>query len=175
MQSHQVAAQVRERLGMEVQAVSLVRGRSRAAWSGHVWAVMTEHGHFWVVESGGIVELFRVAQAEDPILRSISCASPTDAVKRFLELHPEVRAATAASASQEGAISFTCRTCGIEVTLQRWTERASRELCKRCRHAERERLRYQTDPDYRARRLAHSAARYRRAATEGNGAATEDA
>jgi hypothetical protein len=120
------------------------------------------------------VELFRVAQAEDPVLRSISCASPTDAVKRFLELHPEVRAA-ATPASQEGAVSFTCRTCGAEVTLQRWTERAARELCKRCRHAERERLRYQTDPDYRARRLAHSAARYRRAAGDGNGATTEDA
>jgi hypothetical protein len=35
-------------------------------------------------------------------------------------------------------------------------------LCKRCRHAERERLRYHDDPQYRARRLAYSATRYQK-------------
>ena len=175
MESHEVAAHVRERLGMDVQAASLMRARARGVPMPRVWAVMTEHGYFWLVEDDGLVELFRAVSARGVTAAVGGCATAAEAGRRFLELHPvkhepERRAESEAEAPSPpvgGDLSFACQACGTWVTRRRRTEGGVRELCKRCRHAERERLRYHDDPQYRARRLAYSAARYRQQGPEG--------
>jgi hypothetical protein len=164
MEPHEVAAHARQRLGMEVQAASLARARG-ARRGVRVWAVMTEHGHFWLAEAEGAVEVFRAIRGRGAGADATSCASPAEAARRFIELHPEAEAAAQAEAP-DPTTTFTCRNCGALVVLRRPTQRTARELCKRCRHAERERERYHSDPEYRARRLAYSAARYRRGADE---------
>jgi len=139
---------------------------------------MTEHGHFWAVEDGEIVELFKAVARRTSPDDLLACHSAVEAARRFLLLHPRVtemqmavvQPATSSTASI-GTVSGTtgepteaCQVCGTTFTRRRQTGRAgaTRSLCPRCRHAERERLRYQQDPRYRARRLAYSAARYRR-------------
>jgi hypothetical protein len=163
MEPHEVAAHARQRLGMEVQAASLAQARG-AKREVRVWAVMTEHGRFWLAEAGGAFELFRAIRSRGAPIVASSCASPAEAARRFLELHPEVEATAQAEAS-DLATTFPCKNCGAPVDIRRSTRGATRELCKRCRHAERERERYHSDPEYRARRLAYSAARYRRGAS----------
>jgi hypothetical protein len=163
MEPHEVAAHARQRLGMEVQAASLARARGDKTGV-RVWAVMTEHGHFWLAEAGGSIEVFRAIRGRDAQMGATSCASPAEAARRFVELHPEAEATS--QGQDPDPMTFPCRNCGAVVVMRRPTERTARELCKRCRHAERERERYQSDPEYRARRLAYSAARYRRRGTE---------
>ena len=167
MQPEEVAASVRERIGMDVQAVGLVRARTRGAPAPRVWTVMTEHGYFWFVEDGTETEVFRALQQRAMPASSSACHSAAEAARRFLALHPpgsdeELPARPAeADATAATARSFLCEGCGTLVTRRRQLDRPSRPLCPRCRHAERERVRYQQDPQYRARRLAYSAARYR--------------
>jgi predicted RNA-binding Zn-ribbon protein involved in translation (DUF1610 family) len=171
MEQWDVAAHVRERLGMEVQAVSLVRARAPTEVTPYVWAVMTEHGHFWLVEGAGRVELFRALPTRAGAAGGADCGSAAEAARRFLELHPDVQGAESPpirSAPPEDGLSFACQSCGVWVTRRRRTEQSNRHLCKRCRHAERERLRYHDDPQYRARRLAYSSARYRQARQPGD-------
>ena len=164
MEPYEVAAHIRERLGMEVQAISLTRARARGSPTPRVWTVMTAHGHFWLVEGAGEVELFRAVPPRATAVGAAGCASAAEAARRFLELHPAQHSPDApAGAAASDDLSFACQVCGAWVTRRRRTERAARPLCKRCRHAERERLRYHDDPQYRARRLAYSAARYRQA------------
>ena len=162
MGPHEVAGHVRERLGMEIQAVSLARARPPGSQAPQVWTVMTAHGYFWLVEGAGQVELFRAVSGRGLLTDATGCPSAAKAARRFLELHPEAqRSAPGAPSAAVDGVAFDCRMCGARVTLLRRSEQAARQLCKRCRHAERERLRYHDDPQYRARRLAYSAARYR--------------
>lgn len=168
MDPDRVVTQVRELSGMEIQAVTLVRSGPREATLPRVWAVMTEHGQFWAAEDGAALELFRaVNRPARP--NPLTCQSAVEAARRFLALHPrrsgpeaETPAphpeTTAAPAS--GTTASTCDVCG-ESFARRSRQTQARPLCSRCRHAEHERLRYQQDPRYRARRLAYSATRYR--------------
>ena len=166
---------------MEVQAASLIRARARGVPMPRVWTVMTEHGHFWLVEDAGLVELFRAVPARATPRGVNGCATAAEAGRRFLELHPALRASepraetTGDAPRGEDGMSFACQACGAWVTRRRRTEDSARQLCKRCRHAERERLRYHDDPQYRARRLAYSAARYRQRGGRENGAIHGDA
>jgi len=96
-----------------------------------------------------------------------ACHSAAEAARRFMDLHPQETLAEplpsegVAHETISAARSFLCEGCGAPVTRRRQVDPTARALCPRCRHAERERLRYQQDPQYRARRLAYSAARYR--------------
>jgi hypothetical protein len=156
---------------MEVQAVSLVRARAPTESTPYVWAVMTEHGHFWLVEGAGRVELFRALPPRVGSAGAADCGSAAEAARRFLELHPDVQSAESPpirSDPPDNGLAFACQSCGVWVTRRRRTEQSDRQLCKRCRHAERERLRYHDDPQYRARRLAYSSARYHQTRRPGN-------
>ena len=167
MQPDEVAARVRELIGMEVQAVGLVRARTRGEPAPRVWTVMTEHGYFWFVEDGEAIEVFRAVQHRSLPASPSACHSAAEAARRFIDLHPRETTpeqpsdAATPRATGDAARTFLCEACGAQVTRRRQAERSARALCPRCRHAERERLRYQQDPRYRARRLAYSAARYR--------------
>jgi hypothetical protein len=139
---------------------------------------MTEHGHFWAVEDGESVELFRAVARRTAPNDLLACHSAVEAARRFLLLHPRaieepVAAVQVATPGAErprsdsvasGETAEACQVCGATFTRRRQSGRlqSTRSLCPRCRHAERERIRYQQDPRYRARRLAYSAARYRR-------------
>lgn len=166
MDPDHVAAQVRERSGLEVQAVTLVRTGTPGDAAPRVWAAMTEHGHFWAVEDGAAIELFRAVARRTAPNDLLSCHSAVEAARRFLVLHPAASGPPAqppdavAQATTASGTSQVCHACGTTFVRRRQI-RTSRPLCPRCRHAERERLRYQQDPRYRARRLAYSAARYR--------------
>jgi hypothetical protein len=173
MDPDRVASQVRERSGIDVQAVTLVRSGASDDLVPWVWAAMTEHGHFWAVEDGETLELFKAVARRTSPDDLLSCHSAVEAARRFLLLHPRAAeeappamfassASDAANAPSDG--SLACQACGSTFTRRRQQSAqagAGRSLCPRCRHAERERLRYQQDPRYRARRLAYSAARYR--------------
>jgi hypothetical protein len=178
MDPDRVATHVRERSGLDVQAVTLIRSGASDELVPWVWAAMTEHGHFWAVEDGETVELFRAVARRTSPDDLLACHSAVEAARRFLLLHPRAAEAPAAVSQPvpvstpslssppalAGQSTEACQVCGTTFTRRRQTRRtaASRALCPRCRHAERERLRYQEDPRYRARRLAYSAARYRR-------------
>lgn len=191
MNPDHVAAQVRERSGLDVQAVTLVRPGTGDVTMPAVWAAMTELGHFWAVEDGQTIELFRAVTRRTTPNDLTSCHSAVEAARRFLVLHPPSQAAQAAQvahASGEATAGHAgradgsgmavrdeqaaggppaCQACGAAFERRPQIGHGSgsaggRALCPRCRHAERERLRYQQDPSYRARRLAYSAARYRR-------------
>jgi hypothetical protein len=173
MDPDRVASHVRERSGIDVQAVTLVRSGASDDLVPWVWAAMTEHGHFWAVEDGETLELFRAVARRTSPDDLQSCHSAVEAARRFQLLHPraaeEAPPAQYATAVSDGVNvpadgSLACQACGSTFTRRRQqSAQASngRSLCPRCRHAERERLRYQQDPRYRARRLAYSAARYR--------------
>jgi hypothetical protein len=168
MNSDRVVAQVRELSGMEIQAVTLVRNGPREATLPRVWAVMTEHGQFWAAEDGAALEMFRAVNRPAPS-SPLTCQSAVEAARRFLALHPrsapamadeERPAETETTESATTTAASTCDVCG-ESFVRRTRRAQTRSLCSRCRHAEHERLRYQQDPRYRARRLAYSASRYR--------------
>jgi hypothetical protein len=59
VRSHEVEALAGERLGMEIQAVELLRATGGGADGLRVWAVLTEHGAFWLVEGPAGAELLR--------------------------------------------------------------------------------------------------------------------
>lgn len=165
MTPESVAAHVRDRSGMDVQAVTLVRSGSTEATGPRVWAAMTEHGHFWAVENEESLELFRAVVRPTSPDDLLSCHSAVEAARRFLLLHPADQTPLMPQDSpvpqrMSGESSEVCQVCGTSFTRRRQRD-LTRSLCPRCRHAERERLRYQQDPSYRARRLAYSAARYR--------------
>jgi DNA-directed RNA polymerase subunit RPC12/RpoP len=175
MDPDHVAAQVRERSGLDVQAVTLVRSGATDELVPSVWAAMTELGHFWAVEDGEVLELFRAVARRTSPDDLLACHSAVEAARRFLLLHPRVAEAPAAVRHEPGPganggapdaaseAGYACQACGATFIRRRQTSQtgSTRVLCPRCRHAERERLRYQQDPRYRARRLAYSAARYR--------------
>jgi len=191
MHADEVAAYVRGRIGLEIQAVGPVRTRMRGHDAPRVWTVMTEPGYFWFVEDGAAFEVFRALPYRSAPASQTACYSAGDAARLFRSLHPasppaavphpsspdtpDERHAGAAypDAAPPAAIqaratatvprSFFCEACGASVTRRRPIGQDARALCPRCRHAERERLRYQHDPEYRERRLAYSAARYRHA------------
>ena len=181
MDPDHVAAQVRERSGLNVQAVTLVRSGASDELVPWVWAAMTEHGHFWAVEDGETLELFRAVARRTSPDDLLACHSAVEAARRFLLLHPRVVEATTPvprppvpgvedrTADVAGEAGQACQVCGATFTRRRQGGQggSSRSLCPRCRHAERERLRYQQDPRYRARRLAYSAARYRQSQQAG--------
>ena len=183
MDPDHVAAQVRERSGLNVQAVTLVRSGASDELVPSVWAAMTELGHFWAVEDGETLELFRAVARRTSPDDLLSCHSAVEAARRFLLLHPRpVEAPTHAlrvtspdadhgSLATSSESGEACQVCGTTFTRRRQSGQAGsvRALCPRCRHAERERLRYQQDPRYRARRLAYSAARYRQSQQGGDG------
>jgi hypothetical protein len=188
MDPDHVAAQVRERSGLDVQAVTLVRSGAGDELVPWVWAAMTEHGHFWAVEDGEKLELFRAVARRTSPDDLLACHSAVEAARRFLLLHPRAaepptrladvasspRADVGARMGADGGEA--CQVCGASFTRRRQTAQSGtgRTLCPRCRHAERERLRYQQDPRYRARRLAYSAARYRQTQQETQQAAGAD-
>ena len=84
MGPRQVIAYAGERLGMEIQAVSLLCARPAGSRRPEVWEVLTEHGYFWLVEAAGAAELFRATQEGGR-------SSALLAIRRFRELHPEER------------------------------------------------------------------------------------
>ena len=162
MQLGEVAALARERLGMEIQAVELLRVRADGSRAPEVWSLLTEHGHFWLVEGAGAVELLRAPVAGGA--RSVAAA-----VGRFLQLHPQQRPARGRPPPVTPAPSeYDCARCGVRVTPRRRSGMVDRQLCRRCHHAAREREQYRDDPEYRARFLAIRRYRYR-AAREGSG------
>ena len=179
MNPDHVAAQVRERSGLDVQAVTLVRSGASHELVPSVWAAMTEHGHFWAVEDGETLELFRAVARRTAPDDLLACHSAVEAARRFVVLHPRTAEPQILAPAPPGVrpvpenrspgaaevAGDACQSCGAAFTTprrRRGGEHASTHpLCPRCRHAERERLRYQQDPRYRARRLAYSAARYR--------------
>lgn len=185
MDPEHIEALVRERSGLDVQAVTLVRSSTAGEPSPWVWAAMTEYGHFWAVEDGETLELFRAVARRTAPDDLLTCHSAVEAARRFMLLHPpaavsrprQLVATTGGipgpptngeqSAATDG--SATCQACGTSFAQrrQRTSMESASHLCARCRHAERERRRYQQDPGYRARRLAYSAARYRQ--SQGNG------
>ena len=181
MDPDQVAAQVRERSGLDVQAVTLVRAGAGDELVPCVWAAMTEHGHFWAVEDGETLELFRAVARRTSPDDLLACHSAVEAARRFLLLHPRSAEVSTLASRQSGPRADdgvatvadeggqSCQVCGTTFTRRRQSSQAGsmRSLCPRCRHAERERLRYQQDPRYRARRLAYSAARYRQSQQAG--------
>ncbi len=79
----EVTAHARERLGLEIQAVTRLGARQAGTRHLEVWSLMTEYGKFWLVEDGGQVELLRASRGER--------GAVSTAVQRFLELHPTVR------------------------------------------------------------------------------------
>jgi hypothetical protein len=192
MSPDHVAAEVRERSGIDVQAVTLVRSGNGDVTMPSVWAAMTELGHFWAVENGDQLELFRAVARKTAPTDLTSCHSAVEAARRFLLLHPPARTtartrsrvqerpdcaqadarpapviASVGPAQHHEGEQPSCQACGVPLTVRSQSARArtaspNRPLCSRCRHAEHERLRYQQDPSYRARRLAYSAARYRK-------------
>ncbi len=176
MDVQHVTAYARERLGMEIQAVTHLGARLAGTQRLEVWSLMTEHGWFWLVEGAGAVELFRSVHHGPPAV--------AEATRRFLELHP-IRPAQPAPwpplAAETPAVPqlhtprpraapvlYDCRSCGVGVVTRRGSVLADRQLCKQCRHAECERVRYQNDPEARARRRAYNAAYYQRS-REGGG------
>jgi hypothetical protein len=178
MEPEHIAAHVRERSGLDVQAVTLVRASASENSSPWVWAAMTEYGHFWAVENGATIELFRAVARRTSPDDLLACHSAVEAARRFMLLHPQAPSTrvgailaeppqeSPAAGGDQPAVSsgvMTCQSCGAAFTFrrQRHSLDGASHLCARCRHAERERRRYQQDPNYRARRLAYSAARYR--------------
>ena len=170
MDVQHVTAFARERLGMEIQGASLAPSRAADNRALEVWALLTEHGWFWLVEGEGAIELFRATHYGPP--------SAAEATRRFLELHPSGPARpTAVSPAvtrspapgpRETPAPYDCCICGVQVTPRRPSEQADRRLCEHCFRAERARERYHGDPEHRARRLAAVAARKRRR-PHGNG------
>src|SRR5436190_515303 len=145
MDPDRVAAQVRERSGLDVQAVTLVRsgaGEELVPW---VWAAMTEHGHFWAVEDGDTLELFRAVARRTSPDDLLACHSAVEAARRFLVLHPRAperlvspsQALAARPIEREGVASMAgepteaCQVCGTSFTRRRQTARSavSRSLC----------------------------------------------
>ena len=162
MELGDVTAYARERLGMEVQAATLLRTQTAECRRLEVWWLMTERGYFWLVEGGSEVELFRAAHGDS--------RSTAVAVRQFLQLHPDGPAAPAKPRAARPVTrrtpppgAYDCRTCGIRVTPRRRSAMVDRQLCRRCRHAEYGRERYRDDPEYRAHRLVRSGARHRAA------------
>jgi hypothetical protein len=158
MDAQQVAEHARERLGTEIQAVTRARAAPASSQPPKAWSVLTEHGYFWLVEQDGEVELFRMTHEHRAL-------SARQAVERFLNLHPEWRAPSPADRPGPAATSppaagpsvATCRRCEAPISRRRQARAADPGLCTRCAHAERMRLRYQNDPEYRARRSANTA------------------
>ena len=155
----EVTAFARERLGMELQSVTRLGARLAGTRRLEVWSLMTEHGWFWLVDGADQVELLRATRGG---LGAIDAAT-----QRFLELHPTGparRAAVPPAAPLPAAIptGYDCHTCGVRVTPRRPSGQAVCRLCERCYHAERERERYDDDPEYRARHRARRAAHRQR-------------
>jgi hypothetical protein len=168
----EVAAHVRDRLGMEPQAIAPFRVARRGAWAGRVWQLMTERGNFWLVEDGTAAELFLAAVPIGTAAAPVSYPTTARAVARFHELHPaDPRAAATptppARPADDALIRFTCRSCGGEVAQHRWSAAVERALCGRCRRAQRHRERYHSDPEYRAQCLARMDSYYRRVRRKG--------
>ena len=110
MELDEVIAHARERLGLEIQAVSRLRSPRIGRRQPVVWSLLTEHGRFWLVEEAGQVELFRAP-------------SVALAVRRFLQLHPagpdapaERRVTRPAPRHTPIPSAYDCRTCGTRVT-----------------------------------------------------------
>src|SRR3954471_1766655 len=111
MDPDRVAAHVRERSGLDVQAVTLIRSGPSDEPVPWVWAAMTEHGHFWAVEDGEIVELFKAVARRTSPDDLLACHSAVEAARRFLLLHPRVTemqmAVTQATGAQAAMPSAT--------------------------------------------------------------------
>ena len=156
MELGDVTAYARERLGMEVQAATLLGAQPAGGRRLEVWSLMTERGWFWFVEEGSAVELFRGAPG--------GAKSAGLVVRQFLELHPRERPAPSPSPSVgRSPGEYDCRRCEVRVTPHHRSAMVDRQLCRRCAHAERERERYRDDPEYRAHLLVRSGARHRAA------------
>jgi hypothetical protein len=145
VRSHEVEALAGERLGTEIQAVELLRAAGAAGLD--IWAVLTEHGTFWLVEGPAGAELLRpIGGGWDSVAR---------AVDRYRGLHPEAGIPAAALEP------YRCRGCGAAVAPLRPSARTERGLCTRCLRADSQRRRYREDPEHRARDLARRRARRR--------------
>ncbi len=85
---HALEVYARERLGLDVQAISRAGRLPSTGGATDVWDVMTEAGSFWLVERGGVVELFLATTVGRRRHASTHCSSPRQAVRRFWALHP---------------------------------------------------------------------------------------
>ncbi|MCC6174014.1 MAG: hypothetical protein IT305_01815 [Chloroflexi bacterium] len=79
-----------ERLGLEVQSISLALGRARGTIAPRVWEIMTPGGFFWLVEDGVIVELFPATRLFGA-WKGTHGRGPHAAARRFLNLHAACR------------------------------------------------------------------------------------
>ena len=119
MQLDEVVAHARERLGLEIQAVSRLRPATARRRRLEVWSLLTEHGRFWLVEEGGAVEAVELFRDVPGGARSAAMA-----VQQFLDLHPEGRrdapaarrVARPATRRAPTLSAYDCRTCGARVT-----------------------------------------------------------
>ena len=130
MDPDHVAAQVRERSGLDVQAVTLVRSGAGDELVPWVWAAMTEHGHFWAVEDGETLELFRAVARRTSPDDLLACHSAVEAARRFLLLHPRRAEAPAPAAirprwpgsparTAPTRAAWRCQVCGTTFTRRR--------------------------------------------------------
>ncbi len=81
-------AAARERLGMEIQAISHLGHPVRTARAPEVWHLMTVAGTFWLVERDEVIELFPATVGGYWRSDAMRCRSPQQAARQFLALHP---------------------------------------------------------------------------------------
>ena len=75
-----------ELLGLDIQAVILARSRSARSGGLQTWELMTQHGLFWLVEDGGVAELFVVGSSKVG-RHPMSASGVMQAMSRYRELH----------------------------------------------------------------------------------------
>ena len=75
---------------MEAQAIGPAHRYVQADGEPAVWQVMITIGDFWLVEHGGVVELFLATVVGGAPRASTSYRFPNQAARRFLELHLSV-------------------------------------------------------------------------------------
>ena len=78
----------RERLGMEIQAISHCGHSVRSARAPEVWHLLTEAGTFWLADRDEVLELFPAMVGGYWRSDAMRCRSPRQAARRFLALHP---------------------------------------------------------------------------------------
>ena len=108
MDPDRVAAHVRERSGLDVQAVTLIRSGGSDEPVPWVWAAMTERGHFWAVENESALELFRAVARQTSPDDLLTCHSAVEAARRFLVLTCRAGAGGSSNSSSWASSSRVC-------------------------------------------------------------------
>ena len=88
MQVAELVRHARERLGMEVQALTPAPPALRDPRTPRVWEMLTEGGYFWLAERDDSVEIFRALAFPTRRRSRGDCRSPAQAARQFIALHP---------------------------------------------------------------------------------------